>query len=62
MKLNNLEKIKKAIHSNSISILYVKANNCSVCESLFPKIEELISNYSQIKLISVKFNELDNSI
>lgn len=56
-ELSSKEKILDILKKNQAVVLYFKAENCSVCEVLKPKIEENISrNFPKIEKIVVNSN------
>lgn len=48
--LESLESVERFIRENSLCFLYISAPHCSVCESLFPKIQALLEPYPMIRL------------
>ncbi|GFR35425.1 thioredoxin family protein [Thermobrachium celere] len=61
MKLTTLDSIKNFIKENTMSILYFSSNTCNVCHALYPKIEEVVLNYPNIKLAEVEITDVPES-
>ena len=53
IQAGNLLEIKSEIQENKLALLYVSREDCSVCHSLLPQIEQLLTNYPTIKSIRV---------
>lgn len=57
-KVNSLEEIKKAIHDKEIYMLLISSEDCSVCQAVEIKLDELMMNYSSVIREYVKVNEV----
>ncbi|WP_244535093.1 thioredoxin family protein [Gracilibacillus kekensis] len=56
--LHSESELDHIIESNQLSFLYIAKNNCSVCHSLFPQIEEIMEHYPTIVPGYVLIDEL----
>lgn len=54
--LNSLEDIKKQIDSKENLLLYLSREECSLCKSLKPKVDKLLSQYPFIKGYYIDLN------
>lgn len=60
-KIISISEIEKLIKDNTMLLIYFSGNYCGVCQAVKPKVEELIKNYPNIKLIEInttKSNEI----
>ncbi|WDC84827.1 thioredoxin family protein [Caloramator sp. mosi_1] len=58
MKLASIDSIKNFIRDNKMCILYFSSESCSVCHALYPKIQEVLINYPNIKLAKVEITDV----
>jgi len=56
--INNIEDLKQAISANELFLLYASSEGCNVCTALLPKIEEMLTNYLEIKSAFVEIGEV----
>lgn len=61
-KLESLESIDKFIIENKVSLLYFSSQNCGVCVALFPKIKDLLKNYTKIVYAKVDIDEVQLAV
>ncbi|SHE97210.1 thioredoxin family protein [Caloramator proteoclasticus] len=61
MVLSTLDSIKNFIKENTMCIVYFSSEACSVCHALYPKIEEALTNYPNIKLAKVEITNVPES-
>lgn len=52
-QVKSLAEIQSFIAENTLTLLYVSREDCSVCHGLLPQIEQLLTNYPTIKSIRV---------
>ncbi|MEC0182431.1 thioredoxin family protein [Paenibacillus peoriae] len=57
-EITSIEEIEPFIQKNRLSILYVSREDCSVCHAIYPKIKELLRNYSEIKLAHIEASQV----
>lgn len=57
--IDSMEIIQQLIQNNKILLVYFGSNNCNVCISIKPKIEELLKKYQNIKNIKI---DVDKSV
>ena len=56
--ITSVEEISQDIKSNSFVLLYFSGENCAVCKSLKPKIEELFTaDFPLVKLLEIPTDE-----
>lgn len=53
MKLNTSKEVNEFISNNEMTLLYFSSKSCSVCGSMFPKIEEILKSYPNIKSVNI---------
>ncbi|MBZ4662668.1 MAG: thioredoxin protein [Caloramator sp.] len=58
MVLSTLDSIKNFTKENTMCIVYFSSEACSVCHALYPKIEEVLTNYPNIKLSKVEISDV----
>lgn len=56
--LTSIEMVKDFIERNQQSFIYVSSERCSVCHVVWPKIQELLGGYPQIKLGKVDSDQV----
>ncbi|EOD00386.1 thioredoxin family protein [Caldisalinibacter kiritimatiensis] len=56
-KFVELNDIKQFIQKNTLSLLYVSSDKCSVCQDVKPKLEKLLEDYPQIHSGYTKIEE-----
>lgn len=58
MQLVSIDSIKNFIKDNTMCIVYFSSETCSVCHALYPKIEDVLTNYPNIKLAKVEISDI----
>jgi thioredoxin-like negative regulator of GroEL len=53
MKLNTSNEINEIVSNNEMTLLYFSSKSCSVCGSMFPKVEEMLRSYPNIKSVNI---------
>ncbi|MCK9444315.1 MAG: thioredoxin family protein [Tissierellaceae bacterium] len=48
-KLDSMELIEQLVKENDMALLYFSGENCGVCKSIRPKVEEILATYPKIK-------------
>ncbi|HHW58247.1 MAG TPA: thioredoxin family protein [Clostridia bacterium] len=56
-KITNLEETEQIIGNNSMVFLYFSTQDCGICTSLLPKLNEMLKNYPQIKSFHISIDE-----
>ena len=57
--IDSSDEIRRSIENNEMLLIYFGSNNCNVCVSIKPKIEELLKKYKNIKGVQV---DVDKSV
>jgi len=57
-KATSIEEIESSIANDMLVLLYLSQPECSVCQSLLPRVDELISNYPGVKAWYVNMAEI----
>jgi thiol-disulfide isomerase/thioredoxin len=57
-KVDSIEEAISFIKENSLALIYISSEDCSVCKVLMPKIEELLSKYEKIQSIKIDISEI----
>lgn len=58
MQLVSIDSIKNFIKDNTMCIVYFSSETCSVCHALYPKIEEVLTSYPNVKLAKVEISDV----
>lgn len=58
MKFNSIDAIKNFTKENLMSVVYFLSESCSVCHALYPKIEDVLSNYPNVKMAKVEISDI----
>ncbi|WP_243108091.1 thioredoxin family protein [Clostridium sp. JN-9] len=53
MKLNTSKEVNEFISNNEMALLYFSSKSCSVCVGMFPKVEEMLKSYPNIKSANI---------
>ncbi|CAM2778081.1 thioredoxin family protein [Paenibacillus sediminis] len=56
--VNQLEELKETIGSSQVALLFIKTSNCAVCESVYPKTEQVLSSYPSVHGVAVSMEEV----
>ena len=56
--LKSLVEIENLSNSSDMTLIYFSTETCNVCHSLFPKIEEMLKEFPEIKLGRVDMNDV----
>ncbi|WLR51847.1 thioredoxin family protein [Bacillus tianshenii] len=56
--LHTIEEVDAFIQDNSLALIYITRPQCSVCEAMYPKVNELLERYSAIQAAKVNAAEL----
>lgn len=48
--LTTIEEVNDFITTHHLSFLYISRQDCSVCHGLLPQVQQLMTNYPEIKL------------
>lgn len=51
--IHSLEEIQTIIKKNSLVLLYISRENCSVCHSLLPQIEQVLKDFPSIRALHI---------
>jgi len=54
----SLEEVQAFVKQEKISLLYISRPNCSVCVSLLPQVEELLSDYQHVTSLHVNAEDI----
>lgn len=57
-KLSSLVKIEQFIEQHKLCFLYVHKDNCSVCYSLLPQVQEVLKQFPKIRPAIVNSDEV----
>ncbi|AEF16895.1 Thioredoxin domain-containing protein [Thermoanaerobacterium xylanolyticum LX-11] len=57
-KLYAVDDIKKFVNDEEMALLYFSTNDCGICTTLLPKLEEMLLNYDKISSGHVSIDEL----
>lgn len=57
-QLTSIEMVREFTRDNRLSFLYISRDNCSVCHAVWPKVQELLSDYPQIQVGKVDAHEV----
>lgn len=57
-KINDIENIEQIIKENDMVFLYFATQDCGICTSLLPKLEEMLVNYPKIKSFHIPIDEI----
>lgn len=58
MKLSSIDAIKDFAKENMMCVVYFSSETCSVCHALYPKIEDVLSNYPNVKLAKIEISDV----
>ncbi|MFC4388465.1 thioredoxin family protein [Gracilibacillus marinus] len=50
--------VDRFIQQHALSFIYISKENCSVCESLYPQIMEVLQDYEKINTAKIVVDEL----
>lgn len=53
IKLDSADEIDEVISNNKMTLLYFSSKSCSVCGAMFPKVEEMLKSYANIKSVNI---------
>jgi thiol-disulfide isomerase/thioredoxin len=53
IKLNTLKEVNEFISNNEMTLLYFSSKSCTVCGSMFPKVEKMLKSYPNIKSVNI---------
>ncbi|WP_339165061.1 thioredoxin family protein [Siminovitchia sp. FSL W7-1587] len=56
--VHSLEEIKANIEENKVTLLYISRLSCSVCHSLLPQVEELLTQFPAIVPIHANADQI----
>ena len=56
--LKNIEEIKSLVSNNKIALLYISSENCNVCKVIFPRLEEMLELYPEVKAARADIDKL----
>jgi len=57
----SLENAKKALKDNEMVLLYFSSEDCGICTSLLPKLDEMLENYPEINGYHISIDELQEA-
>ncbi|MDF2891599.1 MAG: Thioredoxin domain [Clostridia bacterium] len=57
-KLNDINEIKSIVANHKITLLYITSESCNVCKVIFPRLEDLLVSYPEIKAVRADIQEL----
>lgn len=57
-ELTSIEIVDNFIKEHQLSFLYISRQNCSVCHSLLPQVQQLMMKYPEIKLGHINADEV----
>jgi len=55
--LNEIAALREHISLNPLSLVFIKTTNCSVCDSVYAKTEELLKRFDQINGVLVSMEQ-----
>lgn len=53
IKLNTSSEINEYVNNNEMVLIYFSSKGCSVCVSMFPKVEDMLKRYPKIKIVNI---------
>lgn len=48
--LTSMDEIDTLINTNELAFIYISKQNCSICHSLLPQVQQLMEKYPEIEL------------
>lgn len=57
-QVHSIEEAKNLIDHEALSLLYISQPNCSVCHSLLPQVEDLLTDYPRISSLHLDASEV----
>lgn len=57
-QLTSIEMVREFTRNNRLSFIYISRESCSVCHAVWPRVQELLSDYPQIQLGTVDADEV----
>lgn len=56
--LHSIDSISKFIHEERFALVYFSTETCSVCKALFPKVEQMLEAYPEVKAVRIDMWEV----
>lgn len=56
--LKNIDNIKDLINTNEIAFIYISSEDCNVCKVIYPRLEEMLKRYPNVKTARTDINDL----
>lgn len=57
-KISLLSTLHERLKEHPLTLLYISRPNCSVCHAVLPQVEELLTNYPQVKLLHINADDV----
>ncbi|WP_338753313.1 thioredoxin family protein [Bacillus sp. FJAT-52991] len=57
-KIASLSTLHEKLNEHTVALLYISRPNCSVCHAVLPQVEELLTNYPQVKMLHVNADDV----
>ncbi|WP_261133706.1 thioredoxin family protein [Bacillus sp. Marseille-Q3570] len=57
--LHSIEEVDNFIEVNRLSFIYISRTNCGVCHALLPKVQEMLTQFPEIRLAHVNVDDVE---
>ncbi|SDI56900.1 thioredoxin family protein [Natribacillus halophilus] len=58
LELKTIEEVNQFLVNNDVTFLFLSSESCSVCHALWPKVQEMVSQFPQIKLAHIDVDQV----
>lgn len=55
--LKSIKELKNFIKNNELTFIYISSKGCNLCDSLKPKIQDMLTNYPKIAVGEIESSE-----